>query len=135
MNTLVQKKRVILADDDADDRMLFENAYEQRSDIILLPSAITGAEIIDMLHLTADHVLPDLIVLDQNMPMMNGKQTLSFLKSHPRYAHIHVCVYSTYADDRLIKDCKVLGAFRVLNKPLREEEYQTMMDEFLLAFH
>ena len=75
--------------------------------------------------------LPQLIVLDQNMPMMNGKQTLQALKSHARYTRIPAVIYSTYTDSDLISDCKRLGAGLVAVKPIDDEGYQKMMDDFL----
>ncbi|MGC1240502.1 MAG: response regulator [Chryseosolibacter sp.] len=128
-------KKILLADDDLDDRILFEEAYKSRTDIILLPSAINGAQVIEILE-SADHgaCRPDLIVLDQNMPQMTGKQTLSYLKSDARFRHIPVCVCSTYADHQLTVDCLKLGAFKVSSKPITQEEYQKMMNDFLSVF-
>jgi CheY-like chemotaxis protein len=125
-------KRVLFADDDADERDLFESAYQDRTDIVILPSLENGSEVIQMLNsITDDDDLPDIIILDQNMPLMTGKQTLAFLKSHKRYGKIPVCICSTYADDRLIEDCTKLGAFKISSKPITDEEYQQMMDRFL----
>lgn len=125
-------KKILLADDDIDDRMLFESAYRNRNDIIVLPIAINGVEVIQRLESTLDpENLPDLIILDQNMPKMTGKQTLSLLKADQRYAHIPVCVCSTYADHHLTVDCLKLGAYKVFSKPITDDEYQKMMNDFL----
>jgi len=125
-------RKVLLVEDDPDDRDLFITFYEHRNDIKLLPSVGNGIELISYLEsLETDDHLPHLIVLDQNMPMMNGKQTLHFLKSNSRYSKIPAVVYSTYADTRLIVDCKNLGAEMVASKPIDDEGYQKMMDDFL----
>lgn len=65
------------------------------------------------------------------MPMMNGKQTLQFLKSHSRFSHIPAVIYSTYTDSDLIIDCKRLGAGMIAVKPIDDAGYQKMMDDFL----
>ena len=115
--------------------MLFEMAYKDRKDIVILPSAINGTEIIERLENAGDkNDLPDLIILDQNMPQMTGKQTLSMLRSDPTYASIPVCICSTYADHQLTVDCLKLGAFKVSSKPITQEEYQKMMNDFLSYF-
>lgn len=125
-------KRVILVEDDSDDRDLFENFLSQRSDIQLLPPVGDGVELIQYLNgISADDDLPHLIVLDQNMPKMNGKQTLAFLKSNDRYSGISAVVYSTYTDTSLIIACKELGADMVAVKPIDDDGYQKMMDDFL----
>ena len=129
-------KRVLLVEDDSDDSELFMDFFSQRKDIHLLPPAGNGVEMVTYLQsIDHDHDLPHLIVLDQNMPRMNGKQALTFLKSNPRYAEIPTVIYSTYADTTLIEDCKNLGAEMVSSKPIDYEGYQQMMDNFLQIFN
>ncbi len=126
-------KKVILAEDDPDDRELFSIFYGGRKDIHLLPSVENGIELIDYLQRAASvHDLPDLIVLDQNMPLMTGKQTLEFLRSSELFSNIPiVVVYSTYTDINLIVECRKLGASMVVEKPIDHSGYQKMMDDFL----
>ena len=125
-------KRVMLVEDDPDDRELFVIFYSRRKDIALLPSVGNGVELINYLqNVSSDQELPDLIVLDQNMPMMNGKQTLGYLKSSKRFAKIPAVIYSTYTDSSLIIECTKLGANMVAVKPIDNEGYQKMMDDFL----
>ena len=124
--------RVLLVEDDADDRELFATFFAGRTDILVLAAVGNGLELVDRLIKTAsDNELPDLIVLDQNMPLMNGKQSLEFLRSHERFAKIPAVIYSTYADTTLIIDCKKLGARMVASKPIDNDGYQKMMDDFL----
>jgi CheY-like chemotaxis protein len=124
--------RVLLVEDDADDRDLFILFFAERIDISIMPPVSNGLELIAFLKkMRSDHDLPDLIVLDQNMPLMNGKQTLQFLKSDPRFARIPAVIYSTYTDSNLIIDCKKLGASMVAVKPIDQNGYQKMMDDFL----
>lgn len=123
--------RVLLAEDDSDDKDLFVSFFLERTDISLLPIASNGKELVDYLTNASENELPELIVLDQNMPLMNGKQTLQFLKSHDRFSQIPTVVYSTYADSNLIMDCKKLGARMVAVKPIDYEGYHKMMDDFL----
>lgn len=127
---------VILVEDDPDDRDLFNTFLTQRKDVNILPTVGNGIELIEYLEsISSGQKLPDLIVLDQNMPMMNGKQTLQYLKSSPRYSKIPAVVYSTYTDSRLIVDCKELGARMVASKPIDDEGYQKMMDDFLAIIY
>jgi CheY-like chemotaxis protein len=126
------RKKILLVEDDADDRLLFETFFADRTDISLLRPAINGLELMEyLMNVSNDSDLPDLIVLDQNMPKMNGKQTLSFLKSSPRYSKIPVVIYSTYTDNTLVVDCRKLGADLVVVKPIDDNGYQKMMDDFL----
>jgi CheY-like chemotaxis protein len=125
-------KRVLLVEDDSDDRDLFVAFFGHRKDISLMPALHNGLELIEHLSkITTEQELPDLIVLDQNMPLVNGKQSLQYLKSHERFSKIPVVIYSTYADSDLVVDCKKLGASMVAGKPIDHEGYQKMMDDFL----
>lgn len=128
----MQAKNVILVEDDPDDRDLFVAFFAKRKDVRLLPILGNGLELIDYLNsVNSAREFPHLIVLDQNMPKMNGKQTLRFLQGHDRYSQIPVVLYSTHTDTSLIVDCKMLGARLVAAKPIDEEGYQKMMDDFL----
>jgi len=121
-----------LVEDDEDDKDLFSIFFANRKDIRLLPPVGNGLELIEYLdNANSEDELPNLIILDQNMPKMNGKQTLQFLKSSVRFSQIPTVVYSTYADSGLVGDCKKLGAIMVAVKPIDLEGYQKMMDDFL----
>jgi CheY-like chemotaxis protein len=125
-------RKIILVEDDPDDRELFTLFYSPRGDLQLLPSVENGIELINYLqNVPKDQGLPDLIVLDQNMPKMNGRQTLQYLKSNDRYAAIPTVIYSTYTDTNLVNECIKLGANMVAVKPIDNEGYQKMMDDFL----
>ena len=130
-----RRRKLLLADDDVDDRMLFESAYNTRDDITLLPTALNGLEVLARLESAVDaDELPDLIILDQNMPQMTGKQTLQEIKSNAKFSHIPVCICSTYADHQLTVECLRLGAYKVSSKPITDEEYQKMLNDFMSVF-
>jgi CheY-like chemotaxis protein len=124
--------KILLADDDLDDRWFFEDFLRDRRDIILLPAATSGTEVIQYLDsLTSEEELPDVIILDQNMPGLSGKETLAFLRSRNRYNQIPVLIYSTYTGQKLIDECTELGAASVMLKPSSPEEYNGMIDRIL----
>ena len=126
------KKKILLADDDADDRSIFEQILLEKKDVELLATVENGLEVIDYLKIATDSgQLPDLIILDHNMPRMNGRQTLGFLKSSARYLHIPVVIYSTYSDHKLMDECASLGASMVASKPAGYNEYRAMINQFL----
>ena len=61
--------------------------------------------------------LPDLIVLDLNMPIWNGTQTLLQLKRSPRYRNIPVIIYSTSENENEKRKCLSYGALNFVVKP------------------
>lgn len=128
------KRKLLLAEDDLDDQQFFTGFLKDRRDIILMPLADDGEmlfEIMDEMNKAAD--LPDLIILDQNMPKINGLRALQLLKADSRYAHIPVSIYSTYIDDELIKNALACGACHVVSKPTSKEGYNEMIDDLFKA--
>jgi CheY-like chemotaxis protein len=125
-------KKILLAEDDADDQRLFLDFLNHRTDITLMPIVENGVELFELLQsLEESSLLPDLIILDQNMPKRNGVQTLELLKSTDDYQNIPVVVYSTYTDAQLIESCTGAGASIVTAKPLTKDGYNKMIDSFL----
>ena len=121
-------KKILLAEDDLDDQLIFHDFLQNRKDVTLLPSAENGEEVFDFMN---KKDLPDLIILDQNMPKKNGLQTLQLLKENPEYSHIPVMIYSTYADQTLVQKSTDLGAALVYTKPVTASGYNEMIDAFL----
>jgi CheY-like chemotaxis protein len=127
-------RKILIAEDDVDDRDLLTAFLSDRKDIVLMPMVENGVEIIEALDkIKVTTSLPDMIVLDHNMPKRNGLQTLKLLKSTDQYSSIPVMVYSTYIDDSLEKLCAANGAAIITTKPFTKKGYHEMIDEFLSA--
>lgn len=124
-------KKILLAEDDPDDRGFFFEFLEHRRDLFLLPPVENGEEVFEFLEKAQDGSFPDLIILDQNMPKCNGLQTLAILKNNSHYENIPVFVYSTYTDEYLKQRSMQLGARSVLEKPFSLEGYHKMIDDIL----
>lgn len=123
------RKKILLAEDDKDDQDFFHDFLHERTDIHLLPIAGNGEELLAYLDSVTE--LPDAIILDQNMPKLNGLQTLQQLKHTSRYSNITVMVYSTSTDESLIRKSSLLGATLVVSKPSSYKGYQRMIDELI----
>jgi CheY-like chemotaxis protein len=109
-------KRFLVIDDDSDDRELFSEALASVDPVIVCEQATDGAEALQMLGSTVNGQ-PDIIFLDINMPVMNGWQFLTRLKSEERLKDIPVIVYTTsnnVKDKRIAND---LGALCFITKP------------------
>lgn len=126
-------RRLLLADDDEDDRFIFDHVLlETGYDTSLITGVDDGLAAIGFLdEIKDDKELPALIVLDQNMPKMNGKETLSYLKSSNRYLNIPVIIYSTYNDQKFVKECTELGALDVIAKPDSYNDYKEVVKGLL----
>ena len=121
--------KILLAEDDADDRYFFSDSVAARADVKIVHSAGDGIELLEILNGLTEH--PDVIVLDQNMPRMNGYETLKNLKSSPGLAEIPVIIYSTYANQDLINKGLSAGAVAVLPKPEDKRGYNSMIADII----
>jgi CheY-like chemotaxis protein len=93
--TAKSKPTIYMADDDPDDQELLTDAFQQVTDNHHLKVANDGRELIELLSRLDDKALPCLIVLDYNMPGLNGKQVLTWLQKVPRYRKIPKVIYTT----------------------------------------
>ena len=106
---LAEKKtiHIIVADDDEDDRALFEMAVKELNTAFELTVLNDGPALLSFLD---SHKKPDIIFLDLNMPKMNGFECLKQLKKSELYKHIPVVVLSTSNREEDIEKCRELGA-------------------------
>ncbi|HEY3404156.1 MAG TPA: response regulator, partial [Ohtaekwangia sp.] len=74
-----------------------------------------GRELLDFLDTSL--ILPDLILLDINMPVMNGRACLKEIKRDPRLKHIPVVIFTTSKNEQDRQLCIELGATDFLLKP------------------
>ncbi|RYZ00776.1 MAG: response regulator [Chitinophagaceae bacterium] len=89
---MILSKYIIYVEDDPDDVLLLREAFADIDgyDLLVLGN---GAELLRYLDGTIH--LPSLIILDINMPVLNGRETLKLLKQHPVFSGIPVVMFST----------------------------------------
>jgi two-component system response regulator len=116
-----------MADDDPDDRMLMKEALEENN----LPSNIhfveDGNELLDYLHRRGQFAKketfrPGLILLDLNMPKMDGREALRIIKSDPLLRRIPVVVLTTSKAEEDVFKTYDLGVNSFICKPVKFEE-------------
>ena len=114
---------ILLVDDDPEDRLIMIDAFEQLNSSFGIGSAENGEVAIALLNEYATgKELPCLIVLDLNMPRMNGTETLKHIKSDDRLKDITVVIYSTSVNPLEQEICMQLGAQSYITKPLSYSE-------------
>ena len=107
---------ILLADDDADDRLFFKEAFEEIKIKTLVKVVNDGVELME--HLTKpDAVLPHVLFLDLNMPRKSGIECLNEIKQIDHLKDIAIAIYSTSASDADIEETFVKGANVYIKKP------------------
>lgn len=117
-------------DDDDDDIDFFATAVNQLSAAISCFSFSNAAEALQKL--LDGEMIPDVIFLDLNMPVMNGQQFLSRLKEIDMLNDIPVIILSTSSDSTTITQLKSSGAIDFLTKPSGLKELETLLRPYLL---
>jgi len=123
---LEKTKVVFYADDDVDDRGWVHDASSKLKHPLHFQFFSNGREVLECLKDKCQS-LPALIVLDLNMPELDGRQTLQRLKDHPEYKEIPVAIVTTSANKIDIDVCKRLGASLFLIKPYTHVEWQNII--------
>lgn len=113
---------ILLVDDDADDRYLLQTAFEESNTPCRLDYVEDGDEIFTYLDKQVQpdsegEQLPDLILLDLNMPKKNGWQVLNELKQSPLFKHIPVVILTTSKSPEHVRKSYTLGASSFISKP------------------
>ncbi|MES2772933.1 MAG: response regulator [Bacteroidota bacterium] len=94
MNT--EEKTILHIDDDADDRELLRDVMQKIAPDLKVTFAENGLQALEVLNDTKEtNPLPCLIVLDLNMPFLNGRQTYERIKADPRLKNIPLVILSS----------------------------------------
>ncbi|HEY2648326.1 MAG TPA: response regulator, partial [Puia sp.] len=88
---------VLCVDDDPDDRELIRNAIFKVDPSYTVAYATNGKEALQYLKRAGESDLPCLVILDINMPVMDGKQTLEEIKRNDKWNELPIVVFSTSA--------------------------------------
>lgn len=124
--------KILLADDDPDDRAIIKDAMEFLKAENVMCFAENGEEALSILHHDySPHHRPCLIILDLNMPRLNGTETLRKLKNDDRFKKIPVIIFSTSINPLEKEKCMLLGAHSYITKPISLKESMDTAKAFL----
>ena len=112
---------LLLIDDDEIERMKFKRVCQKNNYAHTVLEASNGEIALDIL--TNEKALPNLILLDLNMPKMNGIEFLGSLKANESLKYIPIIIMSSSDNDKDVKECYTLGIAGYIIKPLHFKEY------------
>lgn len=115
MKTERTSTRIILTDDDADDRSFFNEAFSELDLQGELQTFSDGKELMD--YLNSVDGAPDVVILDLNMPRKSGFECIAEIRSNKRFSRTSIAVYSTSSSDRDIEATFNSGANLYIKKP------------------
>lgn len=124
---------IVMADDDGDDIMLAREALIESRVINEFHSVADGLELLDYLRSQGEYAAtgtaprPHLILLDLNMPKMDGRAALAAIKADPELNRIPIVILTTSNADRDIARTYELGAASFIQKPVTFEQMVDVM--------
>ncbi len=120
---------ILLAEDDEDDQELIRLAFSKVDPGYSLKVVANGKEAIDTLQLQSG--LPCVIILDLNMPVLNGIQTLAVLQQESRYRRIPKVILTTSDNEDTRQMSFLNGAVDYFVKPASMSEFVRTAERIL----
>ena len=123
--------RITLAEDDEDDRLFFTDAFEELKINTIVNTLNNGRELLNYLE-HPETILPNIIFLDLNMPILNGMECLKEIKQNNKFNDIAIAIYSTSASDQDVENTFVLGANIYIKKPSNFNELNKILSDVVI---
>lgn len=128
--------RVLMVEDDEWDALATQDAFKESSIVkVQFDVAVDGIDALERLR-SPNTPVPDLILLDLNLPRMDGRELLAHLKGDPNLRRIPVIVLTTSKAQTDVLKAYDLHANAYLNKPFDPDEYPAIVhaiEEFWLS--
>ena len=126
---------ILYVDDDIDDRLFLKEAFLQLDPTIIITEVKNGVEALQYLQLLKQtpNTFPSLIIMDINMPVMDGRMTIKYIKQDKTLGSIPIVAFTTSNNpmDKMI--CKQMGVSCVL-KPNIATELKEVANNFLNTY-
>lgn len=121
---------VLIAEDDPDDADIILESFKKHEAFKTVSLARNGEELMNYLEKNKDS-LPDMILTDINMPIMNGVEALSKIFYDSQFCKIPVFIYSSTVNPVYEEKCRALGARGYLIKPFSLEKFDDIPYQML----
>ena len=125
--------KILIVDDSKTIRFQVRKILEAEPDYSYeISEAVDGKEALDVVAASTKEKLPDLVLLDRNMPRMNGDEFIRIFKADPQWRHIPVLFLTTHGEiEELVKGLTELQADDYLGKPFNPSELQARVKSLL----
>jgi CheY-like chemotaxis protein len=131
VNTTTPKNIVFYADDDVDDLELVQDAFDRYTNNVKVVTAKDGLQAISYLQSLREHkTIPCLIILDINMPLLNGRDVLKKIKGMSHLASVPVVLFST-SSSPLDKEFAKKYDAGFITKPLDVSQMEIITELFV----
>jgi CheY-like chemotaxis protein len=135
-NSMNESGHILVAEDDPTDAYFFQRAFNRAGIPVKLHFVRDGQEVIDYLQgegpfaVRTAHPLPQLVLLDLNMPRLNGFDVLAWVRKQPGFNDLQLVIFSSSDEAKDINRAYGLGANWYLVKPHSMEELTVLVGRF-----
>src|SRR5690348_18055109 len=126
-------KYILIGEDDIDDQEILQEVFADIDSNCELKFITNGRKLISFLEALPPQELPSLIVLDYNMPELNGEEILRKLQNSKEFKNIPKILWSTSSVSANKTKCVELGASDFLVKPSTIEKLEEIA-RYMLSF-
>ncbi len=128
--TTAKKHTIIYAEDDLDDLLFIQEAFSKYTHCIDLIHAANGVEALTVLNqLSEKKSLPCLVILDINMPLKDGRQTLISIKQSTELKDIPIVLFTT-SGSQLDQAFALRWGADFVTKPIKVQAIENLAQEF-----
>ena len=124
--------KILLADDEENDRLLFTDAINELKVQTIIHTVNDGIELMDYLY-KAGNDLPQLLFLDLNMPRKNGFECLKEIRSNSKLKEVAIAIFSTSLSEKDIEETFIHGANVYINKPNSFDSLKEALNKVIIT--
>lgn len=124
-------KRIVIGEDDIDDQEILEEIFLSIDPSLNLIFVNDGQKIVSFLESASAEDLPGLIILDYNMPHLNGAEILKSIQQNQKIKNIPKIIWSTANAEGFKNICLQLGASEYMVKPSSFTDLKSMITGML----
>jgi CheY-like chemotaxis protein len=129
--SIVSRNIVIYADDDKDDLELVQDAFAQYAQNVEVLTFMDGSSVLSFIEgIKENDMLPCLIILDINMPVMNGKEALIMIRQIKQFELVPIVLFTT-SSQPIDKNFAERYNAGFITKPLGIRQMEIITDQFI----
>lgn len=128
---ITNSKKVLCVDDDQDDQLIVSETIREIDESVEVATALNGQEALSFLdRAKATGDLPCLIIMDINMPLMDGKQALVEIKKDKELDNVPVVMFTTSSSQLDMAFCEKYGV-EFITKPINMQDFRSTVQKLL----
>ncbi len=130
----MEKKKILLVEDNKDDILLIQRAFNKskltdKFELIIAEDGNQALGYLKNVNITQNDGLPMIILLDLNLPRVNGFEVLQHVRNNKKTKLLPVIIFTSSKEDKDITNAYVLGANSYVRKPIDSEKFMAVLQQ------